>query len=412
MIRRAPSSPNYQRFHWERSFGPIPETWDFVTLGSLFKERKEVSSNKDLYPLYSFTIEKGVTPKTDRYERSFLLRNKEENEFSVVYPGDFVLNPMNLRFGAIGFSKISKPVLVSAYYNVLIPNKDRIDSVYMEKFLKSHQAFGMYNKIAIGSLLEKRRIHLSILEETFIPLPPLDEQKQIGEVFTSWDLAIEKTERLIKAKEKYLKYLVNKLVSDGTHPKAFVRDIATELSVRNNGEQCQRVLSVTNTNGFILPENQFERRVASEDLSNYKLVRRGQYAYNPSRINVGSIARLDDWPEGVLSPMYVVFSLDENKTNSDFFLYWLSSYEARERIKRSAQGSVRETVGFQSFGDITIPLPSLDTQLKIAELLNTIKKEIDLLKKQLEAFGKQKRGLMQKLLTGEWRLKTGTEEEQ
>jgi len=164
------------------------------------------------------------------------------------------------------------------------------------------------------------------------------------------------------------------------------------------------VLSVTNHSGFVLPEDQFERRVASSDLSNYKIVRRGQYAYNPSRINVGSIARLDDWGIGVLSPMYVVFELDEKRVNSDFFLHWLSSHEARQRIKKSAQGSVRETVSFSDFATIPFPLPLQEEQQAIAKMLNTAQREIILLKDLADAYRQQKRGLMQKLLTGRWRV--------
>ncbi len=165
-----------------------------------------------------------------------------------------------------------------------------------------------------------------------------------------------------------------------------------------------RVLSVTNSRGFVLPEEQFERRVASDDLSNYKIVRRGQYAYNPSRINVGSIARLDDWDEGVLSPMYVVFALDTSRVDSDYFLHWLDSHEARERLKKSAQGSVRETVSFSEFASIHIPLPNLATQTSIARYLNALREEIALLSRSLDALKRQKRGLMQKLLTRKWRM--------
>ena len=109
-----------------------------------------------------------------------------------------------------------------------------------------------------------------------------------------------------------------------------------EISERNRGGNDERVLSVTNSRGFVLPEDQFERRVASADLSNYKVVTRGQYAYNPSRINVGSIARLDDWKMGVLSPMYVVFGLDHAKVNSDYFLHRLISIR-RENASRKAR---------------------------------------------------------------------------
>jgi len=284
----------------------------------------------------------------------------------------------------------------------------KLNPKYCDLYIKSIKERGYFLKAKSQVNNTFNKEELSVLP---IVCPSLEEQDVIVNVIRIWDSAIEETERLIDAKNRRFMHFVNELISDRNYHKASVRDVATELSARNNGGQCKRILSVTNTNGFVLPEEQFERRVASEDLSNYKLVRKGQYAYNPSRINVGSIARLDDWPEGVLSPMYVVFSLDEKKINSDFFLYWLSSYEAKERIKRSAQGSVRETVGFQCYGDIAIHLPPVDAQLKIAELLNAAKKEIDLLEKQLGALRKQKRGLMQKLLTGEWRVKTAMEEE-
>ena len=142
-------NPSFQRKHWENSYGLIPHDWDFVTIGSLFQERREQSSNKDVYPLYSFTIEDGVTPKTDRYERGFLLKDKDNNQFSVVHPGDFVSNPMNLRFGAISYSKVGFPVLVSAYYNILKPKLDRCSPDFMEALLKSYIIMNLYDRIPL-----------------------------------------------------------------------------------------------------------------------------------------------------------------------------------------------------------------------------------------------------------------------
>jgi len=248
-------------------------------------------------------------------------------------------------------------------------------------------------------------INSTQLKEFPVLLPPLPEQTAIADLLSTWDAAIEKTARLIAAKEKWLSWLTRRLIRSPEQQQVYVREFTNEISKRNRENKFDRVLSVTNRNGFVLPEDQFERRVASSDLCNYKIVSRGQYAYNPSRINVGSIARLDDWNNGVLSPMYVVFKLNEEKIFSDFFLHWLSSHEAKERIRKSAQGSVRETVSFTDFGAIKFPLPSLEQQREIASTLNTARREIDLLKNQLEAFRRQKRGLMQKLLTGKWRVK-------
>lgn len=243
-----------------------------------------------------------------------------------------------------------------------------------------------------------------------IKIPPYPEQESIAQLFDIWDRAIDKTERLIAVKERWYAHLVSSLIANGRHHRGHIRDLTTEVSQRNNGPALDRVLSVTNNWGFVLPENQFERRVASSDLSNYKVVTRGQYAYNPSRINVGSIARLDGWDVGVLSPMYVVFQIDQQKVNSDFFFHWLESHEAKQRIRKSAQGSVRETVSFTDLGAISFPLPSLDKQMAVAATLNITRKEIKLLKKQLEIYRKQKRGLMQKLLTGKWHVKVDERE--
>lgn len=247
-------------------------------------------------------------------------------------------------------------------------------------------------------------VNQKILGNLPIKLPPIESQKAIVSLLETWDTVIEKTEALIAAKEKRFKWLLKTLICDGRHKRDFVSSFATEISDRNRDGTVDRVLSVTNYSGFVLPEEQFERRVASTNLSNYKIVVNGQYGYNPSRINVGSIARLDDWDVGVLSPMYVVFSLDEEKINSDYFLHWLSSGEAKQRIKNSAQGSVRETVSFNDFCLISIPVPSMEEQQHITKTLNTLKSEISLLHHLAEQYRTQKCGLMQKLLAGEWRL--------
>ena len=242
-------------------------------------------------------------------------------------------------------------------------------------------------------------------------LPPLLEQKLATSILDEWDNAIEKTEQLIAATKRHYTHELSRLIRQGKHPHSHVGKFAHEISERNRGGNEARVLSVTNSRGFVLPEDQFERRVASADLSNYKVVIRGQYAYNPSRINVGSIARLDDWDMGVLSPMYVVFGLDNTKVDSDYFLHWLDSHEARERIKKSAQGSVRETVSFTEFSAIAFPLPDLGRQAAIARYLNALREEVSTLGIYVEKLKEQKRGLMQKLLTGQWRVNIAAEME-
>jgi type I restriction enzyme S subunit len=276
------------------------------------------------------------------------------------------------------------------------------DPEYLAAYLEAGQTQKRISSKVVGSTRLEFSIHA--LRAFLVALPCLDEQRRIAGVARLWADAIRKAEQLLAAKERHYRHELSRLISRCQHPRAHIGTFAAEVSARNPDGNEARVLSVTNSRGFVLPEDQFERRVASADLSSYKVVRRGQYAYNPSRINVGSIARLDGWDNGVLSPMYVVFRLDEANVDSDYFLHWLNSHEARQRIRNSAQGGVRETVAFSEFAAIAIPLPALHTQTIIARYLNALREDIVLLGRSVAALKAQKRGLMQKLLTGQWRL--------
>lgn len=281
--------------------------------------------------------------------------------------------------------------------------KEEIKKSYLYYFMQSPAFYNQAIKSSMRTGIPKiNRQDLNRIKITY----PVDHaiQNRIVNTISVWDNAIEKTEALIEAKEKQFEWLTSNLINRAGHKRTAASGLMTEVSRRNKSSTIERVLSVTNHSGFVLPEEQFERRVASANVSNYKVVEQGQYAYNPSRINVGSIARLDDWENGILSPMYVVFKLDTKKVCSDYFLHWLNSSEARQRIKNSAQGSVRETVSFKDLGAIDIPLPAMDVQKDVTYKLNLAQKEISLLKNTLEQYRSQKRGLMQKLLTGEWQV--------
>ena len=284
---------------------------------------------------------------------------------------------------------------------VLIPQKN-VYSKYLF-YLVQQERFIQSACVTSGSKMP--RSDWQYVSQTPFYLPPLPEQKAIASLLEKWDTAIEKTEALIAAKQKQFEWLVTSLINKSGHKKAHLLDFVAEVSKRNQDNSLNRVLSVTNHSGFVLPENQFEKRVASTNISNYKVVESGQYAYNPARINVGSIARLDDWDNGVVSPMYTVFKLNTEKVESNYFLYWLSSNEAKQRIRNSAQGSVRKTVSFDDLSLIPIALPNIRTQETMTKKLNISQQEITLLKQLVKQYHAQKRGLMQKLLTSKWRLK-------
>lgn len=315
-----------------------------------------------------------------------------KNSKSILREGDVLI----VRSGAPGTScVVSKEYVGSNCIDLVFarPKKNIILPEYLAIYLNSEAA---KKHIAINKGgLALQHFNVGEFKKMKIVVPDIMSQQKIIEFDKTLNLFIEKKERIIHKKERLLEAYINKLISSSGDNRVPIKEFANEITARNKGSNLQLVLSVTNKNGFVLPEEKFKRRVASEDVSNYKVVKKGQYAYNPSRINVGSIARLDKWDAGILSPMYVVFELDNSKINSDYFFHWLNSSEAKQRIRLAAQGSVRETVSFDDFSNIEVPYPELSKQNKTARILNLMNEEIELQKLLLAKYRVQKKGLMQ-----------------
>ncbi|MGY0039657.1 restriction endonuclease subunit S [Pedobacter sp. NJ-S-72] len=154
-----------------------------------------------------------------------------------------------------------------------------------------------------------------------------------------------------------------------------------ELSVRNNKNRIDQVFSITNSEGFVKSTDFFDKEVFSKNISNYKIVLPSQFAYNPSRINVGSIDYLrEDFPV-VVSPLYAVYQCHPELTQS-YLLNFLKSPMGNIQIRNKTRGAVRDNLTFDRLKDIDIPLPSIPNQIKIALLLSKIE---NLIKKRRNA---------------------------
>ena len=328
----------------------------------------------------------------------------------------------SVRKGRVIISRSNTPELVGlcAYVPIDHPNLFLPDTLWQMEFSEEKESDPRWlayllnspayrahlSRIASGTSANMKKLQKPSLLRLTIRVPPLPEQRKIAEILRTWDEAIERLETETTLKETAHSGYVKRLIHDPQYQRQRLRDHLQHVSHRNLAQKIERVLSVTNSAGFVLAEDRFAHRIASADLSNYKIVQRGQYAYNPARINVGSIARLDRWTDGVLSPMYVVFQVKPS-LDSDFFYHWLFSAEARQRIRLAAQGSVRETVSFDDLGSIPLPVPPLHRQWAVARFLNESQREIELLRQLTQKYQRQKHDLMQKLLTGKWRVRVG-----
>ena len=154
-----------------------------------------------------------------------------------------------------------------------------------------------------------------------------------------------------------------------------------EYTVKNKCAESIPVYSVTNTQGFC--KDYFGKEVASKDKTTYKIVPKGYFAYNPSRINVGSV----DWQRNeervIVSPLYNVFSVSE-QLNQQYLYYYLKSDIVRQFIKAIARGTVRDNLKLSMLCEFPIYVPSVLEQENIVVKLDGLQKVINLRKQQLQ----------------------------
>ena len=282
---------------------------------------------------------------------------------------------------------------------VLKPKNNNIITKKFLFYLVQSELFIRIANISSGSKMP--RADWNYISEYPFPIPPLEEQEKIAEILLTCDKAIRLTTQIITQLKQRNQGLAQQLLTGEKSNYKAIGKYIKEISNRNSNLQVKKVLSVTNSKGFINQSEQFGRELASSDVSNYKIVSKGQFAYNPSRVNVGSIDLLQDSEMGILSPMYIVFETKEDYLLSKFLYYHLKSNSFLVRIPTYVQGSVRDTLSFKALSEMEFFIPNIEKQKKVTKILDTAHQELKLYEQKLQLLQAQKKTLMQKLLTGE-----------
>ena len=248
----------------------------------------------------------------------------------------------------------------------------------------SSQAF----RYQIRRLAQGTKIY-SISSKNFsecnIGIPSKEEQTKIATLLKLIEQRILTQKKIIEDLKKLKDAITHSHYrNELSHsPMAYIGQYLTQVSKRNKAARIDRVLSVSNKYGFINQDEQFEdREVASADTSNYKDVHKGDFAYNPARINVGSVARLQEFENGIVSPMYVCFTAKKGLLPAYFELY-LSTNIFKHEMNKRLEGSVRLCLTYESLCNIKIALPEFNVQKdfvsKVSTILTKIKREEKLL---------------------------------
>ena len=394
------------KLRFKRDDGTEYPEWSLLEFGSFCQAIDIRTSDTEKYPLYSLTIEEGVTPKTDRYIRDYLIK-KEGDSYKIVPNSAFVYNPMNLRFGALKANHSGLTVCVSGYYDVFAMGQPNT-LYFWENYLTTPKMLNYYDRISTGSLIEKKRVYYSEFLKIKKSLPCIEEQQKIADFLSAVDEVIARSEAEVQSLEQQKKASMQKIFSqevrfkreDGTEypdwEKKKIGELTSQLITRNKENTSYPVYSVNNIKGFIPQLDQFkDREVASSDKTNYKIVEYHHFAYNPSRINVGSIAYLNERKTVIVSPLYVVFEC--TGIIPEYLNLYVRTKDFHNQRKANTVGSVRDSLTYEGFSEITMFVPCLEEQQKISDFLSTYDEAISYAKQELEKWKELKKGLLQKM---------------
>lgn len=288
----------------------------------------------------------------------------------------------------------------------------KVTPTYLLYWFLAHQRF-LLNKV-VGTGIGAGKFDLDELKALNILLPPLSEQKTITDLLSTWDEAIEKTERLIVLKEKHQFVMMQRLLTKQVRLNGFKGEWQ-EFRLGNLFQERKErgfsdlpLLSITRQRGVIPQDSNGRRDTSCEDKSRYLRICKGDIGYNTMRMWQG-VSALSD-VEGVVSPAYTI-CIPNPEVDGLFMAYLFKLPKIIHLFYRYSQGLTSDTwnLKFRHFSEIKVTIPEVDEQRAIAKLLNAVDLEKDLLKRQKDLLMKQKRGLMQKLLTGKWRVNSRLE---
>ena len=245
----------------------------------------------------------------------------------------------------------------------------------------------------------------SILYNTFVPIYLNDNDVKIpstkyikSEIKKISDKDIENNNLYEIGKALYQEYFENEEYTNNYEIRQ-LREVTTNNRNKIDQTKEYKVLSAVNTGNLVLSDDYFDKQVYSKDIGKYLNVNKNDFAYNPARINIGSIGLNTFDFNCCVSPVYVTFSVD--KDYIDFFDFYFKSKRFNAEVTLRASGSVRQALNYNDFGMIEIPYPTKEMIEKFNSSYKTIKERININKTKISNLEQLRDTLLPKLMNGE-----------
>ena len=363
----------------------ITSSWEQRKVGDLLIERNQQAPMSDEYPLMAFIANEGVAPKGERYDRSALVTDTVNKLYKKTEKGDFIYSSNNLETGSIGLNKYGK-ACISPVYSIFEPT-GIADSDFLGRRLVRKDFINAMVKWRQGVIYGQWRIHESDFLKIEIPVPSVEEQRKIGAYLDQLDNLItlhqRKFEKLTNVKKSMLEKMFPqngssypeirfKGFTDPWEQRKF-SDITFPAGEKNRDNLPLESYSITNEHGFVPQDEKFENggTMREADKRMYYIVSPNSFAYNPARINVGSIGYQNIGKNVIVSSLYEVFKTSED-VDDRLLWHWFKSPDFQKLIMQLQEGGVRLYFYYDKLCMGEVSLPSLEEQRKIGKLFDTL----------------------------------------
>ena len=435
-IHVRPDNPVSERpgYRWIRFVGWIPDEWPVQTIGSVTKKvgsgitprgGEKAYVDEGIPIIRSQNVLRG---RLDLEGVAFITEEQHSKmESTKLQSGDVLLN---ITGASIGRSCVTPEWLeegnVNQHVCILRP-KNNLLPKYLSDLLNSR--IGRHQIYSFQTGGSREGLNYAQIRAFQVPVPPLKEQKRIASTLRTWDRHLTQIDALIEQKQTRLKGLRQRLLTGDVRFPAFTGSNAMEevdigyvprdwnqcrlgdlfdwRTDKNHDDAISKVITV-GKDSIRDQKDHFNTSVASDDLSNYRVIEPGDFVYDPMSAYYGALGRYDLDVPGVVSPAYRVIQLRDGY-DSDFVRFLLDSHYVGFRIDASSlqnnKSGKRRGLRKEAFASIKVYIPpTLAEQRKIANVLEEAEREIDQLRDLRAARARQKKGLMQRLLTGEVRV--------
>jgi len=330
----------------------------------------------------------------------------------LLQPGDFLVSRSNTR-DKVGRSALFKGEVQNCSYPDLMMrfrvNPEAIYPEFLEMYLRSHEAVKYFQRSASGTSGTMVKINKRVVESLRVPLPPLPEQIAIADLLSTWDAAIEKTEKLIAAKEKRFLWMQNKMMNPGDGiegwKKIHLGDVA-KIARKSAIESAEgKTLLTVKLHCLGVEANTRIRPKLSKRGRPYYVRHAGEFIIGRQNFHNGGFGIVPPHLDGYIASSAITsLLLDRKELDADFLFFYFSRPDYYKRVGHIMDGTGQKELSDKQILRLSLLLPNLLVQKGIAEALKYARQEILVLTKMADSFRKQKRGLMQKLLTGRWRV--------